>query len=113
MTSTAIGWNARVAALVRRVPAGCVATYGDVASALGAPRAAREVGWALSALPAHTDVPWQRIINAKGTISGRGEVGRATLQAALLEAEGIAFDADGRCNLDACRYAFSLEDLGA
>jgi methylated-DNA-protein-cysteine methyltransferase-like protein len=100
-----------VAALVRRVPHGALTTYGAVASALGAPRAAREVGWALAALPAHTDVPWQRVINAQGRISGRGELGRAALQRALLESEGISFDADDRCDLDALRYPFKVEDL--
>ena len=51
----------RVYALVRSVPRGRVVTYGQIARALGAPRAARTVGWAMRDCPA--DVPWQRVVN--------------------------------------------------
>jgi methylated-DNA-protein-cysteine methyltransferase-like protein len=88
------GFRSRVYAVVREVPAGRVTTYGDVGAALGSPRVARQVGFALSALPADTDVPWQRVINARGRISSRGDTGRAELQRALLEEEGVRFDGD-------------------
>ena len=96
----------RVYAAVRTVPEGCVTTYGDVAAALGNPRMARQVGWALSRLPADTDVPWQRVINRLGAVSFRGEVGRAGEQRAMLEAEGVGFDADDRCELQELRWFF-------
>jgi methylated-DNA-protein-cysteine methyltransferase-like protein len=89
------GFHAQVYAVVRRVPPGYVTTYGDVATLLGSPRVARQVGYALAALQ-DDDVPWQRVINAQGRISFRGDVVRAELQRAKLEAEGVAFDADGR-----------------
>lgn len=85
--------------VVRRIPPGKVATYGQIARLLGTPRAARTVGWALRAIPEGSDVPWQRVINAKGTISmGAGGHG-AALQRALLEGEGVAFDDKGRVDL--------------
>ena len=59
------------------------------------PGQARQVGYALAALPDDSDVPWHRVINAKGEISPRSS-GEGHDQRALLEAEGVAFDASGR-----------------
>jgi methylated-DNA-protein-cysteine methyltransferase-like protein len=101
------GFHARVYAKVKEVPPGRVATYGDVAAALGSPRVARHVGWALAAC-GDDDVPWHRVINATGRISGRGEVPRAALQQALLEAEGVVFDNNGRVRLRVLRHPFGL-----
>ena len=75
--------------VVRHIPPGKVATYGQVARLLGNPRAARTVGWALHSLPEGHDVPWHRVINAQGRISLPGEGGE--LQRALLESEGVEF----------------------
>ncbi len=85
-----------VYALVREVPRGTVVTYGQVAAILGHPRAARAVGTALSNLPRPLSriVPWQRVINAGGRISIRGDVQRPDLQRELLELEGIVFRGD-------------------
>ena len=94
----------RVYAVVRTVPSGAVTTYGDVAAALGNPRLARQVGWALSALPEDSDVPWQRAINSKGMISFRGQFGRAGEQLRRLENEGVSFDEAERCDLDSLRW---------
>ena len=88
------GFHHRVYTLVRTVPEGWVTTYGDVAAALGSPRVARHVGWALSAL-SEDDVPWHRVINAKGRISLRDELGRANLQQQLLCEEGLTFRSNG------------------
>lgn len=98
------GFHARVYAVVHTVPAGFVTTYGDVAAALGSPRVARHVGWALAALEDES-VPWHRVINAKGEISGRGELERADLQRTLLELEGVVFR-NHRVDLKAHRYRF-------
>jgi methylated-DNA-protein-cysteine methyltransferase related protein len=94
---------------VRRIPAGQVATYGQIARILGAPRAARTVGWALHDLPEGSDVPWQRVVNARGSISleSRG-MGRA-IQRALLEEEGVHFDPEGR--IDLAVYGWEGPDL--
>ncbi len=92
--------------VVRSIPSGRVATYGQIARILGKPRAARTVGWALHALPEGSDVPWQRVISARGIVSlGAGGLHGspctgAALQRALLEEEGVVFDSQGRCDLD-------------
>ncbi len=100
------GFHQRVYAMVCQVPAGRVTTYGDIAAALGSPRVARHVGWALSSLR-DPDVPWHRVVNAKGTISVRGDTRRGTLQRARLEAEGVPFDPRGRLPLDRLRFALT------
>ncbi|MBT8446814.1 MAG: methyltransferase [Gammaproteobacteria bacterium] len=86
-------------AVIRRIPGGRVATYGQVAAAVGRPRNARQVGYALAALPDGTDVPWHRVVNAGGSISARAEPGREGEQRRLLESEGIVFDARDRIDL--------------
>lgn len=94
----------RVYAVVRRIPAGKVTTYGHVAALCGNPRAARTVGWALHALPEGSHVPWQRVVNAKGGIS-IGKVGvPPALQRALLEDEGVEFRETG--TIDLKRYGW-------
>ncbi|MCB9672317.1 MAG: MGMT family protein [Alphaproteobacteria bacterium] len=98
------GFHARVYARVREVEPGYVTTYGDVAAALGTPRVARHVGWALSALD-DDSTPWHRVINSQGRISYRGDTGRGELQRALLEAEGIVFRGD-RVDMRSCRWRF-------
>jgi methylated-DNA-protein-cysteine methyltransferase-like protein len=99
---------AQVYAVVRRVPPGKVATYGQIARMLGMPHAARTVGWALRAVPEGSDVPWQRVISARGTISLAPDQG-AGLQRVLLEEEGVAFDDQGRVDLG--RYGWAGLDL--
>ena len=93
------GWSP-VYRVVRRIPEGRVSTYGQVAALAGMPRAARQVGYALNALSGDEDVPWHRVINAKGEISARGERAFADLQRALLESEGVDFDRRGRIDLE-------------
>ena len=99
----ASGWE-RIYAVVRRIPRGRVATYGQVAALCGMPGRAREVGWALGALRVESDVPWQRVINARGEVSARGEPAASRVQRALLEREGVAFARSGRVDLDAHRW---------
>lgn len=86
---------------VRRIPAGWVATYGQVARLAGLPGRARQVGYALAALEAGRDVPWHRVINAQGRISVRDSAER---QRELLEAEGVAFDDRDRVSLERYRW---------
>ena len=90
--------------VVSMIPPGKVATYGQIAAYLGNPRAARTVGWALSSLPGGMDVPWHRVINSQGRISGPPDGRRACEQRAMLEEEGIAFADDGRIDLDRCGW---------
>jgi methylated-DNA-protein-cysteine methyltransferase-like protein len=65
---------------------------------------ARQVGYALHALPAGTTVPWHRVLNARGTLSLRREPGAEITQRLLLEREGIRFDAGGRVSLARVRW---------
>jgi methylated-DNA-protein-cysteine methyltransferase-like protein len=103
------GFRARVYGKVREVPPGAITTYGDVAGALGSPRVARQVGFALAALeqPETDLVPWQRVLNHEGRISATSDFARAQLQHRLLLSEGIRFDARGRViDLDLVRHRF-------
>ena len=79
--------------VIRRIPRGRVATYGQVARLAGLPGHARQVGYALHALRASTTVPWQRVINAAGKISLRPMTGGIS-QRMLLEKEGIVFSGE-------------------
>jgi methylated-DNA-protein-cysteine methyltransferase-like protein len=88
----------RIYRIVRHIPKGRVATYGIVARLSGRPGAARTVGWALSALPEDSDVPWWRVINVAGRISLASDHS-AVLQRALLLREGVKFAPGGAVNL--------------
>lgn len=89
---------------VMSVPPGRVVTYGQVALELGAPAAARAVGYALYFLPAGSDVPWWRVINVRGEISFKNRGEAADLQRRLLEDEGVQFNASGRTDLHRYRW---------
>ncbi|MER2599792.1 MAG: MGMT family protein [Caldilineales bacterium] len=84
--------------LVRQIPPGQVASYGQIAALLGHPRAARTVGWALAALREQhqPDVPWQRVINSQGRVSIRNLEHAPEEQLLLLQAEGVEFDSNGK-----------------
>ena len=94
----------RVYEYVRRVPRGSVVTYGQVALELGSPAAARAVGYALANLAVAADVPWWRVVNARGGISYRGRGLAVHVQRERLEAEGIVFSEDGTMNLREFRW---------
>ena len=94
----------RIYAVVRCVPKGQVATYGQVAALAGLPGHARLVGYAMHALPSHTKVPWHRVINAKGEVSLRSMPASEEEQRYRLECEGMSFDARGRIDLEETRW---------
>jgi methylated-DNA-protein-cysteine methyltransferase-like protein len=102
---------ARIYAAVRKIPSGRIATYGQVAELAGLSGHARQVGYALYATPDEIEIPWQRVVNAKGEISPRSDSLMAGLQQSLLEAEGILFDADGRIDLSRYRWQPRLHSL--
>lgn len=88
--------------VVRKIPRGKVATYGQIAALAGMPRHARQAGYALAATPESVKIPWHRVINAQGRISLRlrhWDSGSDDLQRILLEAEGVGFDSNGKVNL--------------
>ena len=89
--------------IIRLIPAGKVATYGQIAEIVGG-CTARMVGYATSAIPFDSDIPWQRVINFQGGISPRSGGSGELLQQELLEAEGVLFDQNGRTNLEYYRW---------
>lgn len=89
----------RIYGVVALVPRGTVTTYGTVAALAGMPGQARQVGYALAALSDGHELPWHRVINARGEISRRARAEDEERQRALLESEGIRFDARGRTSL--------------
>jgi methylated-DNA-protein-cysteine methyltransferase-like protein len=101
-----------VYAVTKLIPKGQVATYGQIATYVISPRHARAVGSALKHLPRSRtkEVPWQRVINAGGRVSARGEVQRPIVQERLLKKEGIVFDKSGKTNLAIFQWAGPGED---
>ena len=91
--------------VVRRIPRGKVATYGQIAAILGQPRGARAVGMALGALrdDAVETVPWQRVVGAAGRCTHRDGFA-AGIQQEMLEAEGVVFDRRGLLDLRTVRW---------
>jgi methylated-DNA-protein-cysteine methyltransferase-like protein len=85
----------RIYDLVRQIPYGKVATYGQVAEVIGG-CTARMVGYAMASLPERSDVPWQRVINYKGKVSPHGGGFGTWMQEQLLKDEGVEFDEQGR-----------------
>jgi methylated-DNA-protein-cysteine methyltransferase-like protein len=100
----ATGTYQRIYAVVRRIPHGRVATYGQVATLAGLPGHARQVGYALHALSEASDVPWHRVINAQGRISPRADPGWNDVQRQLLEREGVLLGRGGRTALERYRW---------
>ena len=97
--------------VVRRIPEGRVAPYGEVAALAKLPGQARLVGYALHALPDHSPVPWHRVINHRGGIStGRAMPGGELVQRFLLEEEGVEFGANGRTSLRRFRWDAAPRD---
>jgi methylated-DNA-protein-cysteine methyltransferase-like protein len=94
-----------ICAVIRRIPPGWVATYGQVAAMAGMPRRARLVGRVLQRLDPATKIPWHRVVNAKGEVSySLSRNGGDVLQRRLLEKEGLSFDDKNRLNLERCRW---------
>ena len=89
----------RFYAIVSQIPEGQVATYGQVAALAGHPGQARQVGYALNCLTDEFDIPWQRVVNAKGQVSARAKPIFEEIQKQILESEGIIFDHNDRIEL--------------
>jgi len=89
----------RLVEVIKSIPRGQVATYGQLAAMAGNPRGARQVVRVLASLSAKEGLPWHRVINARGTISLTGA--GFDEQKALLEAEGVAVDGRGAVDLNA------------
>jgi methylated-DNA-protein-cysteine methyltransferase-like protein len=99
----------RIYAAVRRIPRGRVSTYGAIARVAGLGGHARQVGYALSALPTGTSVPWHRVINAQGRLSlERSASGAGITQRLRLVREGIVVNAGGRVSLE--KFGWRIRD---
>ena len=85
--------------VVKKIPRGRVATYGQVAALAGNPRWARVVGYALHNNPDPSTIPCHRVVNREGRVAEAFVFGGGEAQRRLLENEGIIFDSDGRINL--------------
>lgn len=88
--------------VIRQIPAGKVASYGQISRIVGR-CSAQMIGFALAALgrqPNAEDVPWQRVVNAKGRISPHGYGFGTNMQRVLLEEEGIVFNLEGEIDFD-------------
>lgn len=79
---------------VKKIPKGKVATYGQIAHAVGAPRAARQVGWALHVNPQPGIIPCHRVVNREGRLAPAFAFGGEEAQASLLRAEGVEVSED-------------------
>jgi methylated-DNA-protein-cysteine methyltransferase related protein len=92
MTRYQIIWS-----VIRKIPYGRVASYGQIALLAGFEGMARQVGYALHATPPKSGVPWHRVINSQGRISLSGPSAR--LQRRLLQSEGILFSTAGKIDM--------------
>ncbi|PCI18561.1 MAG: cysteine methyltransferase [Piscirickettsiaceae bacterium] len=95
--------------VVKSIPKGCIATYGDVARLAGFPRNARFVGTALKAAPSELNIPWHRVINSQGKISFPSGSDKFQLQKRLLQEEGVSF-VSAVVNLNDYRWKTSLDE---
>ena len=95
--------EARIHQVTRQIPAGQVATYGQIGLVAGA-NSARRVGRAMSMLPAGSDVPWHRVINSQGKIAIRRDGGPNPEQTRRLRDEGVRLDRQGRVDLQAVAW---------
>lgn len=97
------GYRERVYEIIRRIPCGHVMTYGQISEILGEGYTPRTVGFVMHAA-AEENTPWQRVINSQGACSTARLVLPSDKQQRMLEAEGIEFDARGRCDLGRYRW---------
>ncbi len=97
-----MGFNSKVYEIVRQIPEGKVASYGQVAYMAGVWRASRAVGYALHRNPYQGKVPCHRVVFKDGSLATGFAFGGKDVQRHLLEAEGVSFTADGRVDMNQC-----------
>ncbi len=97
-------FRALVLAVVKCIPKGKLASYGQVAALAGFPRRPRQVGMVLSGLPEGTKLPWHRVVNTRGYVPSRGRWWGAFEQIGRLRDEGIEVDDLGNLDLEAHRW---------
>lgn len=106
-----MGFAQRVETMVKKIPKGRVATYGQLAALCGSPRSARQVGWIL--FRSVNTLPWQRVINREGQLSIVNPEVTATQQAALLRRDGVEVtERSGSYWVDLKRYLWNPDKPG-
>jgi methylated-DNA-protein-cysteine methyltransferase-like protein len=98
-------FRSAVLRLVRKIPRGRLATYGQIAAMAGFPRRPRQVGMILKGLPEGTRLPWHRVVNAQGYVPSKGRWWGALLQIQRLREEGI--DVDDLGNVELSEYQWN------
>lgn len=104
MVSADTAFRTRVLRLVRSIPRGRVATYGQIAAMAGFPRRPRQVGMILKGLPQETDLPWHRVVNAQGNVPSEGRWWGAMVQIQRLREEWVEVDDLGNLALSAYQW---------
>jgi len=103
------GFFEQVYRLVSQIPAGRVATYGQIASLLGRPKSAKIVGWAMRSAPSDRRLPCHRVIKKTGRLAPEYAFGGSENQRMLLENEGVTFKADGSVDLARHRWEITRD----
>lgn len=94
----------RVFRIVREIPTGCVTTYGDIARVLGDPKGARQVGWAIAGSPPDLDLPFHRVVNREGFLSGGWAFGHPEVMKQRLLADGVRFVDEYTVDMAHCHW---------
>ncbi|GGF93717.1 MGMT family protein [Paenibacillus abyssi] len=100
----------RVIEIIKGIPEGYVMTYGQIAQQAGSPRGARQVVRILHALSGIHNLPWHRVVNAKGEIAIKDEEARM-MQILYLDSEGVELNREGRIDLDRYRHIPMIEEI--
>ena len=103
LSSTPTSLSAQILKLIARIPKGKVATYGQLASLAGNPKAARLVAWLLHSSTEKRKLPWHRVINSQGRISLPMDP-HGYLQIGLLKKERVVMNDKGVYDLEACQW---------
>jgi methylated-DNA-protein-cysteine methyltransferase-like protein len=102
----------RVINMIMSIPYGHIFSYGQIATYVGVPRAARQVGWIMRSVETKVDLPWWRVVNNSGRITIKGNIyNDQPLQKKLLEAEGVIIADDFTLDINKYRYILSEEEL--
>ncbi|MGQ1929145.1 MGMT family protein [Ornithobacterium rhinotracheale] len=97
----------KVYELVKQIPCGRVATYGDIAKQIGSPQSARVVGWAMNASHGLSEeIPAHRVVNRNGRLTGKAHFAHPDLMQKKLEAEGVQVKNDEIINFNEIRWDF-------
>jgi methylated-DNA-protein-cysteine methyltransferase-like protein len=109
-TSESFSFSQRVKDIIKRIPRGKVATYGQIAALAGNYRAARQVVWTLNSSSRKDELPWHRVVNSKGQISLKPNCGYE-VQKELLQKEGVKFGKGGTINFKLYLWSPSSLDV--